>query len=83
MSNSKSWKICEDTKKQQDKERDCAIIPTGIGSDYLRLCPGEKPTFVEVKDGCGPLTKTQSATKKLVEKLGLNYKIERCNCETE
>ena len=78
-----SWEKCEIEKKEQDKNRGCGIIPTGIGSDYLRICPGEKPTLVEVKDGCGSLTRTQRATKKLAEKIGLNYSVERCHCETE
>jgi len=78
-----SWKQCENSKKHQDKERGCTIIPTGIGSDYARFCSGEKPTLVEVKEGCGNLSKTQSATKKIVERMGWNYQTERCNCDSK
>jgi hypothetical protein len=29
-------------------------VPTGKGHDFLSICPNQKPTFVEVKQGCGP-----------------------------
>ena len=76
-----SWKICEDSKKRQDQNRGCRIIDTGIGSDYLRLCPNEKPTFVEVKDGCHSISKLQNKTRTTVQKLGFQYKVERCGCD--
>ena len=76
-----NWKKCEDAWKAYDKSRDCKVIPTGIGSDYLRICPDETPTFVEVKDGCHDISKTQKSTRTLVKKLGFDYKVERCNCE--
>lgn len=72
---------CEITKISQDENRGCVIIPTGIGSDYARFCPSEKPTLVEVKKGCGSLTPTQKRTKSIVQHLGWNYAIERCNCK--
>ena len=76
------WKKCEDTWKKIDHDRGCKIIPTGIGSDYLRVCPDEKPTFVEVKDGCHDISPTQKATRSDAKKLGFGYQVNRCNCDT-
>lgn len=74
------WKLCEIARSIEYEQRKCLVIPTGKGSDFLAICPDEKPTFVEVKKGCGPLTKLQKRTMKKVRKSGLNYKIERCDC---
>jgi len=74
-----SWKKCEDMWKEIDRNRGCKIIPTGIGSDYLRICKNEKPTFVEVKDGLHDISPTQKTTRDLVTKLGFGYKVNRCN----
>jgi len=76
-----NWKKCEDSWKNYDLSRGCKVVPTGKGSDYLRICPGEKLTFVEVKDGCHSISKTQSSTRELVKKMGFDYKIARCDCD--
>ncbi len=69
--------------KQAAKDRGCKIIPTGIGSDFLEICPTSKPAFVEVKEGCGPLSSTQRATREIVKKLGFDYRVDRCSCDSE
>ena len=74
------WKLCEIRKSMEYKRRGCLVIPTGKGSDFLTICPDKKPTFVEVKSGCGPLTKLQKETMNNVRKSGFGYKIERCAC---
>ena len=55
-------------------------MPTGKGHDFLSICPNKKPTFVEVKKGCGSLTEFQKKTMNEVRKGGYEYKIERCSC---
>ena len=74
------WKICENTKRQQYSQQGCLVIPTGKGSDFLAICLGKKPTLVEVKKGCQPLTKLQRKTMKEAPTRGLEYTIERCDC---
>lgn len=77
------WKKCEDAWKEIDRNLGCKIIPTGIGSDYLKICPDQKATFVEVKDGCHDISKTQKMTRDVVRKFGFDYEVKRCNCDTE
>ena len=77
----KRWKECENWHKQKDIERGCKILTTRIGSDYATVCPGENPAFVEVKDGCAPLTPTQKTNKKIANEIGWDYKTKRCNCK--
>jgi len=74
------WKLCENTKRQKYSQQGCLVIPTGKGSDFLAICPNKKPTLVEVKKGCQPLTKLQRKTMEEAPKKGLGYKIERCSC---
>lgn len=83
MKNDPSWKQCEDLWKSLAKQQGCKIFKTGIGSDYLKICPDKKPTFVEVKDGCHDISKTQKATRDFVKKIGFNYEVKRCNCNSE
>ena len=81
MKRSSDGKGCEDFWKSVDKSLGCKIIKTGIGSDYLKICPDKKPTFVEVKDGCHSISKTQRVTRDFVKKIGLDYEVKRCNCD--
>ena len=74
------WEICEKTKKIEHERQGCLVVPTGKGHDFLAICPDRKPTFVEVKEGCGSLTKFQRKTMNEVRKSGYEYKIERCSC---
>jgi hypothetical protein len=74
-------KDCENFWKTSDKNQGCKIFRTGIGSDYLKLCPGEKPTLVEVKDGCHSISPTQRVTRDFAKKIGLGYEVKRCNCD--
>lgn len=76
-------KDCENLWKSIDSARGCKIVRTGIGSDYLRICPDEKPTLVEVKDGCHSISKTQQFTKQIAQKVGFDYEVKRCNCSSE
>jgi len=75
--------LCEKLMQEKYKSDGCVIIPTGKGSDFLTLCePDNRPTFVEVKDGCkSNLTKFQKEfrEKVLKEKIA-DYKVERCGC---
>ena len=74
------WKLCEIAKRLEYSQRDCLVVTTGKGSDFLAICPDKKPTLVEVKKGCQPLTKLQRKTMNEAPKSGLEYKIERCDC---
>ncbi len=74
----KDWQKCERQRMQTDKARGCKIVKTGLGSDYLRLCKGEKPTFVEVKSGSGRKTTLQKATERFAGTIGFGYVEERC-----
>ena len=78
--NIRDWKLCEIAKSTEYKQRGCLVIPTGKGSDFLAICPDKKPTFVEVKKGCGSLTTLQRKTRNNVRKNGWGYEIERCDC---
>jgi hypothetical protein len=74
------WKTCETTKKIDYERQGCLVIPTGKGHDFLTICPNQKPTFVEVKQGCGALSEFQKKTMNEVRKNGFEYKVERCSC---
>jgi len=74
------WEICEIAKSTEYKQRGCLVVRTGKGSDFLAICPDKKPTFVEVKKGCGSLTKLQRKTRDNARKSGFEYKVERCDC---
>jgi hypothetical protein len=74
------WRLCEHIKMIEHERRGCAVIHTGKGSDFVAICPDRKPTFVEVKKGCGSLTEFQKKTMQEVRKSGLDYKVERCSC---
>jgi hypothetical protein len=74
------WRICELAKKIEHESEGCQVMPTGRGSDFVVACPNKKLTFVEVKQGCGSLTKLQRKTMQEVRKSGFEYKIERCSC---
>jgi hypothetical protein len=74
------WKLCEIAKSTKYQEQGCLVVPTGKGSDFLAVCPDRKPTLVEVKERCGPLTRFQKETRDNAGKNGFDYKVERCNC---
>jgi hypothetical protein len=74
------WKLCETAKSTEYQSRGCVIAPTGKGSDFVAVCPDRKTTLVEVKKGCGSLTKLQKETRERALASGFNYKIERCGC---
>jgi hypothetical protein len=74
------WRVCETTKKIEHERKGCLVVPTGKGHDFLSICPNQKPTFVEVKKGCGSLTEFQKKTMKEIRESGFEYKIERCSC---
>ena len=74
------WERCEIEKRLEYSGRGCKVATTGKGSDFLAICPDEKPTLVEVKKGCRPLTKFQRRTMNEAHKKGLGYKVERCGC---
>jgi hypothetical protein len=74
------WRICETTKKIEYERQGYLVVPTGKGHDFLAIRPNEKPTFVEVKEGCGSLTEFQKKTMNEIRKSGYEYKIERCSC---
>ena len=78
---SNDGKDCENFWKSKDRNEGCKVIPTGIGSDYVKFCPDEVPTFVEVKDGCHDISPTQKATRGIVTKMGFGYEVKRCGCE--
>lgn len=77
----RKWEACETSKKVEYESRGCKVIRTGRGSDFVAVCPDKPLTFVEVKKGCGSLSKLQRKTRKQVEKNGLQYKVERCGCK--
>lgn len=74
------WQLCEQTKMIEHERNGCLVVPTGKGHDFLTICPSEKPTFIEVKQGCGSLTEFQRKTLNKVKESGYEYKIERCSC---
>jgi hypothetical protein len=74
------WRICEDTKKVEYESKGCKVATTGKGSDFVAVCPDKPLIFVEVKQGCGPLSKLQKKTKDEVTKKGAEYRTERCSC---
>jgi hypothetical protein len=74
------WKLCEIAKSAEYQEQGCLVVPTGRGSDFLAVCPNRKPMLVEVKKGCGSLTKFQRETRDSAAKNGFNYTVERCGC---
>lgn len=76
----RDWRICELAKKIEYERKGCKVVITGKGSDFAAICPKKPLTFVEVKQGCGPLTEFQKRTMKKVMESGLDYKIERCSC---
>ena len=78
-----SWKNCENSKKLESKQRGCRTIDTGIGSDFLEMCPDSRPTFVEVKEHCGSISSTQRATKAFAKRIGLGYRVDRCSCPAD
>jgi hypothetical protein len=80
MPKKEKWRICETTKKIDYERKGCQVIPTGKGSDFAAICPSQPLTLVEVKQGCGPLTKFQKETRKKAIDSGLEFKIERCSC---
>jgi hypothetical protein len=43
------WKLCETAKAIEYQAQGCMIAPTGRGSDFVAVCPSDKPTLVEVK----------------------------------
>jgi len=75
-----NWKLCEIAKSVEYEQQGCLIASTGRGSDFLAICPDRKPTLVEVKESCGPLTKLQRETRDNAPQKGFDYKVERCNC---
>jgi len=74
-------RVCEISKEIEYQINGCMIEPTGRGSDFLAVCPNSKPTLVEVKKGCGSLSRLQMETRDKVLASGIyDYKIERCSC---
>ena len=82
MTNKKApaWEHCENEKRQQYSEKGCKVVPTGKGSDFLAICPDQKPLLVEVKDGCHGLTELQKKTMNQANSNGWEYRTERCGC---
>ncbi len=80
---SNDGKDCENLWKTHAKNEGCKVIPTGIGSDYVKFCPDEAPVFVEVKDGCHDISPMQKITRDIVTKVGFDYEVKRCNCDLE
>lgn len=66
---------------ERDRARGCNVERIDEGADYIRTCPGEEPTYVEVKDGCHDISPKQESTMREVREEGGNYEVERCNCE--
>ena len=81
MKRKNDGKDCENYWMNFDKNNNCKVYRTGIGSDYIKFCPNKKPTLVEVKDGCHSISKTQRMTRDFVTKIGINYEVKRCNCD--
>jgi hypothetical protein len=78
--NPPDWKLCETEKSIEYERQGCVVAPTGRGSDFVAVCPDRKTTLVEVKKGCGSLTKHQKETRERALASGLDYKVERCGC---
>src|SRR2546425_6083514 len=57
------WKDCERFMISRDRKRCCIVIPTGIGSDYVKKCKGEPLTFVDAKLNTPHLTHTQKLVR--------------------
>jgi len=74
------WKLCETAKTIEYQAQGCATAPTGRGSDFIAVCPSRKPTLVEVKKGCGSLSKLQQETREKALANDFDYKVERCGC---
>jgi hypothetical protein len=62
------------------QEQGCVVAPTGRGSDFVAACPNRRLALVEVKQGCGSLSKLQNETRDRALASGFDYKVERCNC---
>ena len=78
--NMREGKLCETAKTIEYQARGCITAPTGRGSDFIAICPESKPTLVEVKKGCGSLSKLQRETRDNASANGYGYKVERCGC---
>jgi hypothetical protein len=78
--NQRDGGICEITKIIEYQTRGCMTARTGRESDFVAICPDSKPTLVEVKKGCGSLTRLQRETRDNAPASGFDYKIERCGC---
>jgi hypothetical protein len=78
----KAGSLCEQTKKAEYESKGYLVVPTGKGHDFVAIRPNKRPIFVEVKQGCGSLTKFQEKTRDEVTRDGSEYKIERCSCST-
>jgi len=78
--NQRDGDICEIAKIMEYQANGCLTARTGRGSDFVAICPSRKPTIVEVKKGCGPLTKLQRETRDNAADSGFDYKVERCGC---
>jgi len=73
-------RLCESAKRIEYQSRGCLTETTGRGSDFVAICPDRKPTLVEVKKGCGSLSKLQQKTRDNASANGFNYNVERCGC---
>jgi hypothetical protein len=76
-------KVCEELKMNEYTMKGCRVLPTGRGSDFLAICPTEKPKLVEVKFCRGGLTPFQRKTRDIAEKSGIPYVVERCGCKIQ
>jgi hypothetical protein len=72
--------LCETAKKIEYLASGCLTATTGRGSDFIAICPGKKPTLIEVKKGCGSLSRLQRETRNKAAANGFDYKVERCGC---
>jgi len=77
----RNGKLCERRMVNDAKSNGYDVVKIPFGADFIEMRPRQKPRFVEVKYGCGPISKTQEKTKKFVESLGMKYDVRRCACD--
>lgn len=73
-------RACERRMIHDSKKAGNKVTKLFFGGDFIEGRKSKKSVVVEVKYGCGPLSKTQKAAKKIVEGLGHKYEVRRCAC---
>lgn len=71
---------CEKLVKDMLKNRCHMVIPLKKGADFLCVGRNGKISFHEAKCNKSNLTPFEKRFKDLIEKLRLDYNIERCAC---